>query len=179
MHSRLSSRSGRCALRGSLREEAACRRVAEPGHPTARRPQIRTSACLGVYRRCFRVHRLCFRVHRLCFRMHDACFRVHGPVLNSVQLGASRCTRRASGCTTLYSIQYTSVLPGACGLLPEAPRCTQFSTPGCFRVHDVCFRVHRGCFRVHRACFRVHRPCFPVYDSSIRMYAASLPRHRA
>ena len=54
MHSRLSSRSGRCALRGSLREEAACRRVAEPGHPTARRPQIRTSACLGVYRRCAR-----------------------------------------------------------------------------------------------------------------------------
>src|SRR5258708_14497283 len=70
---------------------------------------------------------------------------------------------------TVYSIQYTSVLPGACGLLPEAPRCTQFSTPGCFRVHDVCFRVHDVCFRVHRGCFRVHAACFPVYESSIRM----------
>ncbi len=84
-------------------------------------------------------------------------------VYKSGHLGASRCTARASGstrgasrstprasgsmrrsseCTALYTIQDTSVLPGLRGLLPEVPGCTQFRTPGFFRVYATCSRKY-------------------------------------
>src|SRR5258708_29825033 len=67
-----------------------------------------------------------------CFRVHAVCSRKHLAVLNSVHQGASGCTTCASGCiagasgcmrsapgsTSLYSIQYTRVLPGASRVLP-------------------------------------------------------------
>src|SRR5260221_9932899 len=74
----------------------------------------------------------------------------------------------------------TWVLPGAWGLLPEARHCTQFSTPGSFRVHGACFRVHGVCFRVHGVCFRVHdvcspveTACFPAHELTFRRYTAN------
>src|SRR5216684_7841465 len=69
--------------------------------------------------------------------MHASCFRVHHAVLNSVHLGASGCMRSAPGSTSLYSIQYTRVLPGARRVLPGASRVL----PGASRVLPGASRV--------------------------------------
>jgi hypothetical protein len=87
--------------------------------------------------------------------MHPSCFRVHDGVLNSV----------------------TSVLPGARGLLREAPHCTQLRTLAGFRMHGPYFPMHRPYFPMHRPCFPVHSPYFPVHSPYFPVHSPYFPVH--
>src|SRR5258708_3240515 len=102
--------------------------------------------------------------------MHASCFRVHHAVLNSVHLGASGCMRSAPGSTSLYSIQYTRVLPGARRVLPGASRVLL----GASRVLPGASRVLPGACAV-LPCLQVLHP--NVYGESTEAQGVSPSVH--